>query len=64
MTALSHVGTHVLEPIYRFQSVIPADRRSTVLVALPRPAAVTQEAEVWESSYRLTGDVPAARVHQ
>jgi ribosomal protection tetracycline resistance protein len=63
-TALSRAGTEVLEPIHRFELVIPADLLGTVLAALPRLHAVPQETEPQGASYRLIGEIPAARVHR
>ncbi len=64
MTALSRAGTEVLEPMHRFDLVIPADLLGTVLAALPHLRAVPQETEPRETSYRLIGEIAAARAHR
>ncbi|HST81622.1 MAG TPA: translation factor GTPase family protein [Kineosporiaceae bacterium] len=64
MTALTRAGTEVLEPMHRFELVIPADLLGPVLAALPRVRAVPQETEPCDASYRLTGEVPAAWAHR
>jgi ribosomal protection tetracycline resistance protein len=60
MTALTRAGTEVLEPMHRFDLMIPADLLGTVLAALPPLRAVPQETESCAASYRLTGAIPAA----
>jgi ribosomal protection tetracycline resistance protein len=64
MTALTRAGTEVLEPIHHFQLVIPVDRLSAVLSALPRLQAVPRGTDRSGSSYQVSGEIPAARVHQ
>jgi ribosomal protection tetracycline resistance protein len=64
MAALVEAGTEVLEPMHRFDLLIPTDLLGTVLAALPHLHAVPQETELRGSSYRLTGEIPAARVHR
>jgi len=64
MTALSQAGTEVLEPIHRFELEIPQPMLGTVLSALSRLRAVPLRTDPVGSSYLLSGDVPADRVHR
>ncbi|MEU4425964.1 translation factor GTPase family protein [Actinoplanes sp. NPDC024001] len=60
MTALRRAGTVVHEPIHAFRAEVPADTVPTLLPVLARLGAVplaTGAAEV-------TGEIPAARVHE
>ncbi|MDQ3629412.1 MAG: TetM/TetW/TetO/TetS family tetracycline resistance ribosomal protection protein [Actinomycetota bacterium] len=64
MKALQRAGTHVLEPIHRFELEIPADTLASVLGALAQVRGVPLHTEPRGSSYLLSGDIPAAREHQ
>jgi ribosomal protection tetracycline resistance protein len=63
MRALRRAGTAVHEPLHRFDLEIPADTLGALLPVLGRLGAVPGPPEPSGSSYRLEGEIPAARVH-
>ncbi len=64
MSALQQAGTVVCEPIHRFRLDVPADTLGPLLPALARLRAVPHTQVTRGASATLTGDVPAARVHE
>jgi ribosomal protection tetracycline resistance protein len=64
MSALKQAGTSVCEPIHRFQLDAPADTLGRVLGLLARLEAVPGAPALRNSSYRLEGQIPAARMHE
>jgi ribosomal protection tetracycline resistance protein len=64
MSALEQAGTQVYEPMHRFRLDVPADVLGSVLPVLARLRAVPETPAAQGSSYRLEGDVPAARVNE
>ena len=64
MDALREAHTVVRQPIHRFQLEVPADVFSTLLPVLMKLGAVPRESSVAGGSYRIEGDIPAARVHE
>ncbi|MGO1052512.1 GTP-binding protein [Crossiella sp. CA198] len=64
MSALRQAGTTVLEPLHRFELDLPADALATVRPVLARLDAVPRETSTHGSTYRLVGEIPAARVHE
>jgi ribosomal protection tetracycline resistance protein len=64
MSALKKAGTAVCEPIHRFQLDAPADTLGRVLGLLARLEAVPDAPALRDSSYRLEGQIPAARMHE
>jgi len=64
MSALKRARTVVCEPIHRFRLDAPADTLSQLLSALTRLHAVTKTQVTQNASLTLTGDIPAARVHE
>jgi ribosomal protection tetracycline resistance protein len=64
MSALKQANTRVHEPMHRFRLEIPAD----VAAALPRVLAslraVRRTSVAADASYVMTGDIPAAMVHE
>jgi ribosomal protection tetracycline resistance protein len=64
MSALKEARTMVYEPIHRFQLEAPADLLGPLLPALARVQAVPQTPVLHGSSCTLTGDIPAAHVHE
>ncbi len=63
MTALARAGTRVLEPIHRVELEIPADALSPVLAAVARLRGVPLDTRPRGPGYLLSGDLPAAHVH-
>jgi ribosomal protection tetracycline resistance protein len=63
MSALKEARTVVCEPIHRFRLDAPADTLGPLLTALSRLRAVPHT-QLTEASSTLTGDIPAARVHE
>jgi ribosomal protection tetracycline resistance protein len=63
MSALKQAGVAVYEPVHRFRLEVPADTAGSVLPALARLRAVPQETALQGSGCVLTGEIPAARVH-
>ena len=64
MDALRQARTVVCEPIHRFRLEVPDDSLGTVLPVLARLEAVPGTPARRGPSYRLEGEVPAARVHE
>ncbi|PSK97011.1 ribosomal protection tetracycline resistance protein [Murinocardiopsis flavida] len=64
MSALMRAGTRVYEPLHGFHLEIPADTFGTVLPALARLGAVPHEPSLRGTTCTLTGEVPAASVHE
>jgi ribosomal protection tetracycline resistance protein len=65
MDALVQAGTHVCEPVHRFELEVPADTLGAVLPALTRLHAIPEAPRAHGSSwYLLDGMVPAAQVHE
>jgi ribosomal protection tetracycline resistance protein len=64
MDALRQARTVVCEPIHRFRLEVPDDTLGTVLPVLARLEAVPGAPARRGPSYRLEGEVPAARVHE
>jgi ribosomal protection tetracycline resistance protein len=64
MDALRQARTVVCEPIHRFRLEVPDDTLGTVLPVLARLEAVPGTPARRGPSYRLEGEVPAARVHE
>jgi ribosomal protection tetracycline resistance protein len=63
MDALRRAGTAVFEPVHRFELEMPAGAVGTVLPVLTALRAVPRSAALRGSTYRMEGDVPAARVY-
>ena len=64
MDALTRAGTRVYEPMHRFQLELPADTFGQVLPVLTGLGAVPGAVAPRGSSYLVSGEIPAARVHQ
>lgn len=64
MAALKRAGTVVCEPMHRFDLELPADLLAQLLPVLARLDAVPGAPEAKGAAYRLTGEIPAARVHE
>ena len=64
VSALKRAGTRVHEPMHRFLLEIPADTLGPMLPVLDRLDAVPQTPAMHGSSWRLEGDIPAARVYE
>ena len=64
MAALKAAGTMVCEPIHRFALEVPADTLAALLPVLARLGSGAQTPTMRGSSYRLEGDIRAARVHE
>ena len=64
ISALTQAGTQVYEPMHHFFLEIPADALGPMLPVLDRLRAVPQTPAMHGSSWRLEGDIPAARVHE
>jgi ribosomal protection tetracycline resistance protein len=56
--------TVVCEPIHRFRLDVPADTLTQLLPALTHLHAVPKTQVTKDASVTLTGDIPAARVHE
>jgi ribosomal protection tetracycline resistance protein len=63
MSALRQAGTRVYEPVHRFHLEAPADTAWSVLPALARLGAVPDGPVTQGSLLTVTGDIPAAQVH-
>ncbi len=64
MSALRQAGTRVYEPVHRFRLEVPADTGWSVRPALARLGA-SPDTPVTEGSLLIvTGDIPAAQVHE
>lgn len=64
MDALKRAGTVVCEPVHRFHLETPADALASLLPLLARLDAVPQTPAIRGPTATLTGDIPAARVHE
>jgi ribosomal protection tetracycline resistance protein len=64
MTALQQAGTQVLEPMHRFHLEVPADTLGAILPVLAGLRAVPRTPAMQDSQCLLTGEIPAARVHE
>jgi ribosomal protection tetracycline resistance protein len=64
MSALRQARTVVCEPIHRFRLDAPADTLGPLLSALTQLHAVPQTQVTDGALSTLTGDIPAARVHE
>lgn len=64
MAALRRAGTQVYEPMQRFQLDIPADTLGSVQPVLVQLGAIPTTAAPHDASYLLSGNIPAARVHE
>ena len=64
MRALRQAGTRVYEPVHRFHLEAPADTAWSVLPALARLGAVPGTPATQGSLLIVSGDIPAAQVHE
>ena len=64
MSALRQAGTRVYEPVHRFHLEAPADTAWSVLPALARLGAVPDPPVTQGSVLTVSGDIPAAQVHE
>ncbi|HEY3503498.1 MAG TPA: translation factor GTPase family protein [Actinocatenispora sp.] len=64
MAALREAGTRVYEPALRFHLDVPADTYAAVSTLLAKLRAEIEVTVPRGDTYRLTGLVPAARVHE
>ena len=64
MSALRQAGTRVYEPVHRFHLEAPADTAWSVLPALARLGAVPDPPVTQGSLLTVSGDIPAAQVHE
>jgi ribosomal protection tetracycline resistance protein len=64
MSALRQAGTRVCEPVHRFRLEAPADTAWAVLPALARRGAIPAAPSTEGSLLTVTGDIPAAQVHE
>jgi ribosomal protection tetracycline resistance protein len=64
MSALRQAGTRVYEPVHRFHLEAPADTAWSVLPALARLGAVPGPPLTQGALLTVTGDIPAAQVHE
>jgi ribosomal protection tetracycline resistance protein len=60
--ALARAGTHVCEPINRFELEVPAESGTRVLQKLVALRAVPDEPEATASVWRLAGTIPASGI--
>jgi ribosomal protection tetracycline resistance protein len=63
MDALKDAGVAVCEPVHHFELEVPMDTLSTLLPVLAQLGATPQTTKTQKSSYVLSGDIPAAQVH-
>jgi len=63
MSALKQAGTTVCEPMHHFQLEIPANSLGTLSPLLARAGVTVDTTITRASSYVLTGNIPAAQVH-
>jgi ribosomal protection tetracycline resistance protein len=63
MAALQRARTTVCAPIHRFRLEAPADLLGTLVPALARIGAIPRDQVLDRSVCVITGDVPAARIH-
>ena len=64
MRALRQAGTRVYEPVHRFHLETPADTAWSVRPALARLGAVPDTPVTQGSLLIVTGDIPAAQMHE
>jgi ribosomal protection tetracycline resistance protein len=64
MAALRQAGTHVFEPLHRFQLEAPDDTLGVVAATLARLQAVTLTQDQRGAVSILEGEIPAARVRE
>lgn len=64
MNALKQAGTVVCEPIHRFNLEGPAGTLGLTLRVLAGLQAVPRTPTIWNFSYTLEGEIPAARMHE
>jgi len=64
MSALQQAGTAVHEPLHRFELEVPGDTLGATLSALAPLRAVPLETQVRGPAYLVSGEIPAARVHE
>jgi ribosomal protection tetracycline resistance protein len=64
MAALQKAGTEVLAPVHRFELEIPQDVLGATLSVLPRLRAVPHRTDPIAMGFRLSGVIPADRVHR
>jgi ribosomal protection tetracycline resistance protein len=64
MAALRQATTVVCEPIDRFRLDAPADTLGSLLPALTRLGALPKTRMTVGAASTVTGDIPAARVHE
>ncbi len=64
MSALRQAGTRVYEPVHRFHLEAPADTVWSVRPALARLGAVPDPPATQGSLLTVSGDIPAAQVHE
>jgi ribosomal protection tetracycline resistance protein len=64
MSALARAGSKVHEPMHRFRLEVPADVAGAMMPVLARLRAQPGMPVTRGSSCLLTGEIPAARVHQ
>ena len=64
MSALRRAGTVVHEPLHRYELEVPADTLGPVLTWLARRRSPPYETTPSGTTYLLTGEVPAAVVHE
>ena len=63
MQALQEAGTRVNEPVNHFELDLPSDAVSPVLAKLAEVKATVADTTVSAGEARLTGSIPAGRVH-
>ncbi len=64
ISALRQARTRVYEPVHRFQLEAPADTAGSVLPALARLRAAPDPPASAGAQLTVTGDIPAAQVHE
>lgn len=64
MDALRAAGTAVHEPIHRCEIEVPADTLGPTLAGLAQARGVAQEVLRRGTTYLITGEIPAGRVHR
>lgn len=64
MEAVKKAGTTVHEPLYHFELEIPGRALTGLLTVLGKFGAVAETTEMRGTTYLLSGDIPAARVHE
>jgi ribosomal protection tetracycline resistance protein len=63
MRALQNAGTSVYEPVNKFELELPADAVAAVLGKLTEAGATVEDTQVRPDQARLTGLIPAGRMH-